>query len=106
LLRHCAGLVGAEFAEFVPVFADQEHGAGGDFFIDTRPPFGGRGRILLDTSGDYHSISFTNARVNALPRSVGAKRNDVRSWTQTGDFRDAAADGDDPPVEERIRGGR
>jgi hypothetical protein len=54
--RDGAGFVGADLAIFVPVVADQKYGAGGDLFIDARPILGGRGRILLKTSGYYDSL--------------------------------------------------
>ncbi len=79
LFRDGAGFVGADLAIFVPVVADQKHGAGGDLFIDARAILGGRGRILLKTSGDYDLFSFGKPCAIALRRfrRTQAKRGSI-----------------------------
>src|SRR5581483_88149 len=63
----------ADFAIFVPVDADQEDGAGGDFVVDARSAFGrGRG-VLLKTSGDYDSL---------LLQAEGSFRSGPTAWAQ------------------------
>jgi len=60
----------------VTVVADQQDGAGKDFFVDARAVLGGRRRIAgCKTSGDYDSLLFKAMRNRAARGPAEAPRN-------------------------------